>query len=1008
MAQAEDLDLAIDGFDPEIVNPRNSRRHRNDMSMLDSSMQIPDAPTIDRPRSYGNPLGNKKTKNTAPNPTVEKNNTAAPKGAAIQEQTAATVAAENPAKGKAAKVKDEDSRPWWDRIAIVRFFKQDNTRLFLGVMLILLSVFMLFAFISHVKYGAIDQSAVNNMTLSEMAQNPDSVKNTGGAFGAWLSQVMLCDTLGVGSLPFLVYFWLLALGLLGLKKCNFWSVTFKTLLVSISLSVVLGFITTLMEEVPTVFKWGGSHGYYVNQWLYSYVNLIGASLCSALLIVAVVCVYLTELTNAWKRWRESVRRRRIQEELRRERKRELENAIEENQRREAEEKAAMANMAPAEVAPAMERASIQEEIIIEKPAEETVEEEKSEPAAEMTMPQLQTEEETITKEEEELMAVPQAAAQPEPIAEVKPDAEQMQGFSIDPFRIDQVQPAEVVPKATVADIVTATPQEAQTAEFFSPAEEETKEVAPTPVEAKPEQMEMSVVTNEIQEASKIDKKPDHYNPHDEFKGYLLPKIDLLEERACRIEVDMNEQEANKQRIVQTLLNYNIKISKIDATVGPTVTLYEVVPAEGVRISQIQRLENDIALSLSALGIRIIAPIPGQGAVGIEVPNNDPQTVSIRSVLSSQKYQENRKKMNLPMAMGATISNEIFMADLTKMPHMLVAGATGMGKSVGLNTILASLLYSKHPSELKFVLIDPKMVEFSLYAKIERYFLAKLPGEEDTIITDPAKVVPTLSSLCIEMDNRYALLKDAYVRNLEDYNQKFVDGLLDTNNGHRYLPYIVVVVDEFADLIMTSGKEVEMPISRITAKARAVGIHMILATQRPTTNVITGLIKANIPGRIAFRVIQMIDSRTILDCPGANQLIGKGDMLFSHNGKMTRVQCAFISTEEVEAIVDSIYRQVGPDMTYVLPEPVVADEESGKAGANIGDRDAMFDDVARFIVGRQISSVSSLQRQFGIGYNRAGRLMDQMEAAGIVGRANGAKPRDILVDMVSLESMLSSL
>lgn len=496
----------------------------------------------------------------------------------------------------------------------------------------------------------------------------------------------------------------------------------------------------------------------------------------------------------------------------------------------------------------------------------------------------------------------------------------------------------------------------------------------------------------------------YYDHRAELSNYRFPDIELLEDRPSGPVIDLEEQQANKNNIVETLLKYNIPVSHIDATVGPTVTLYEIVPGEGVRISQIKRLEDDIALSLAAMGIRIIAPIPGKGTVGIEVPNKEPQTVSMRSVIASKKYQE--CKMNLPMAMGATISNDIFIADLTKMPHLLVAGATGMGKSVGLNAILASLLYKKHPSELKFVLVDPKMVEFSLYSKLERHFLAKLPDEEDAIITDTKKVIQTLNSLCVEMDNRYALLRSANVRALEEYNKKFTERRLSPAEGHKYLPYIVVVVDEFADLIMTAGKEVEQPIARIAQKARAVGIHMIIATQRPSTNVITGLIKANFPGRIAFRVIQMVDSRTILDSPGANQLIGRGDMLFSHNGSMDRVQCAFLSTDEVESIVKSIDAQVGYSTAYYLPEYV---PESDGAGADIAgagcERDALFEDAARFVVSRNVGSTSSLQRQFNIGYNRAGRLMDQMEAAGIIGPVNGAKPRAILMTMHELEYML---
>ncbi|MDE6416607.1 MAG: DNA translocase FtsK, partial [Duncaniella sp.] len=473
------------------------------------------------------------------------------------------------------------------------------------------------------------------------------------------------------------------------------------------------------------------------------------------------------------------------------------------------------------------------------------------------------------------------------------------------------------------------------------------------------QAEMVVEKPVIEQCTEI-SQPSFYDPTAELSHFTFPSLDLLRDVAYSTDsVDATEMEENKVRITKTLGDYGIPISHIHATVGPTVTLYEIIPAEGVRIAKIKRLEDDIAMSLAALGIRIIAPIPGKGTIGIEVPNKDPQVVSIRSILSSRKFQESN--MELPMALGCTISNDVFMADLAKMPHLLVAGATGMGKSVGLNTIIASLLYKKHPAELKFVLIDPKMVEFSLYASLERHYLAKLPDEEDAIITDPNKVVATLNSLCIEMDNRYALLKMASCRNIKEYNERIQRGNLMAkhNEGHRYLPYIVVIVDEFADLIMTAGKEVETPIARIAQKARAVGIHMILATQRPSTNVITGVIKANFPGRIAFRVFQMVDSRTILDRPGANQLIGRGDMLFSNNGKIERVQCAFIDTPEVEAICDAISRQVGME-TYPLPEYVPETEGVGGLSGNPSDRDPLFGDAARYVVQTDTASTSSLQ------------------------------------------------
>ncbi len=497
-----------------------------------------------------------------------------------------------------------------------------------------------------------------------------------------------------------------------------------------------------------------------------------------------------------------------------------------------------------------------------------------------------------------------------------------------------------------------------------------------------------------------------YDPTLDLPRYKKPTLDLLAELPeTSGSVDRNELESNKKRITDTLMTYGIEISSIQATVGPTVTLYEIVPAPGVRIARIKNLENDIALSLAALGIRIIAPIPGKGTIGIEVPNNEPQVVSMRSIIASRKFQES--KYELPIALGKTITNEVYIADLTKMPHVLVAGATGQGKSVGLNAIISSLLYKKHPAELKFVLVDPKKVEFSIYSAIERHFLAKLPDTEEPIITDTNKVVQTLQSVTREMDMRYDLLKAAKVRTIKEYNTKFKSRHLLPSKGHRFLPYIVVIIDEFSDLIMTAGKEVESPIIRIAQLARAVGIHMIIATQRPSTNVITGIIKANFPARIAFRVQSMIDSRTILDCPGANQLIGRGDMLISQGGEMVRVQCAFIDTPEVEDLCHYISEQQSYPDAFLLPEYVPEEsEDGGSASFDAKDRDPLFEEAARIIVSSQQASTSSLQRRYSIGYNRAGRLMDQLEAAGIVGPAMGGKPREVLViDMMQLENKL---
>ena len=532
-----------------------------------------------------------------------------------------------------------------------------------------------------------------------------------------------------------------------------------------------------------------------------------------------------------------------------------------------------------------------------------------------------------------------------------------------------------------------------------------------------DEVEMTVETGEKEE--KADSKEvandnygdisTPYDPKRDLENYRYPTLDLLQkyESDGKPYIDMQEQTNNKNRIVEVLRSFGVEISSIKATVGPTITLYEITPAAGVRISKIKNLEDDIALSLAALGIRIIAPIPGKGTVGIEVPNAKPATVSMESILNSKKFQEST--MELPCAVGKTITNEVFMFDLAKAPHLLVAGATGQGKSVGLNAIITSLLYKKHPAEMKIVLVDPKKVEFSVYSSIENHFLAKIPDDDaEPIITDVTKVIHTLNSLCKEMDTRYDLLKMAQARNIKEYNKKFIDRQLNPQNGHKYMPYIVVVIDEFGDLIMTAGKEVELPIARIAQLARAVGIHMIIATQRPTTNIITGTIKANFPSRIAFRVGAMIDSRTILDRPGAQQLIGRGDMLYLNGGEPVRVQCAFVDTPEVERINKFIADQQGYLSAFELPLPDLGEDEGGEShDVDMQHLDPMFEDAARLIVREQSGSTSVIQRKFAIGYNRAGRLMDQLEKAGIVGAAHGSKPREVLImDENSLENLLA--
>lgn len=543
------------------------------------------------------------------------------------------------------------------------------------------------------------------------------------------------------------------------------------------------------------------------------------------------------------------------------------------------------------------------------------------------------------------------------------------------------------------------PESEEEAEYNKFIEERDAAIAEPDTEEEPEELELSYVVKQVNEPqikhgdhiSIADNEP--FAPEESLRDYRYPTLDLLEDRVQEaIALNKEELETNKNQILNTLRSFGIEIKTITATVGPTVTLYEVVPAEGVRISKIRNLEDDIALNLAALGIRIIAPIPGKGTIGIEVPNANKQIVSMKALLSSEKFVNN--KMSLPIALGKKIDNENYIVDLATMPHLLMAGATGQGKSVGINAILVSLLYKKHPSQLKFVMVDPKKVELSIYRKIEKHFLAKLPNETEPIITDTKKAIYTLKALCDEMDNRYELLKEAGARNIKEYNEKIVNRRIKNPAEHKYLPFIVLVIDEFADLIMTAGKEVEMPIARLAQLARAVGIHLIIATQRPSVNVITGTIKANFPARIAFKVSAKVDSRTILDAGGAEQLIGRGDMLVSHGSELLRLQCAFVDTPEVEEIVNFIGDQRGYPSAHHLPEPEMDDEDGGGKNVDLKNRDKLFDDCARLVVQMQSGSTSNLQRRLNLGYNRAGRIMDQLEAAGVVGAANGSKAREV--------------
>lgn len=794
---------------------------------------------------------------------------------------------------------------------IVAFFKDRRTHLAIGVTLVVIAFVMAISTVSHLKSGALDESIVSSsMSVSEIANSGQQIHNTGGAFGAWLSHVLMVEGLGVGSFVLVIYLGIVGLSLLGALHCRFWALTFKCLFSAIAISIIIGLITMGNDSY---LHWGGVHGHQVNLWLNHTGSWPLEFAVSIILAGLLVAIYYYPIINGIKRIGELIPRRK---------------PVTTEEQHTDEKNIALDDLSETEV---------------------------TEQATETTVVDFNDD------------------------SHQKYNPAPAQSFTID-------EELEDVSDDNTATVIPDT----------------NKGVEPTFTINQTATLDQQEVND-----SKIDRDPTEqlpYDPRADLSRYVFPGLDLLTERPSGDLIDPEEQQKNKDLIVKTLLDYKIPIQSIKATVGPTVTLYEIVPAEGVRIAQIQRLENDIALSLAALGIRIIAPIPGAGTVGIEVPNRDPKTVAIRSIIGSAKFAEACKKMILPMAMGATISNEIFIQDLAKMPHLLVAGATGQGKSVGLNCIVASLLYAKHPSELKFVFIDPKMVEFAAYRKLERHYLAKLPDADEPIITDATKVPATLASLCLEMDNRYILMSKADVRSVEEYNRKFCRHALNPENGHKYMPYIVTIVDEFADLIMVGGKDVPLHIARIAQKGRAAGMHIIIATQRPSADVISGMIKNNFPGRIAFRVMSMVDSKTILDRTGANQLIGRGDMLFLNNGRIDRVQCAFIDTPEIDAITEHINNQIGYENAYLLPE-APNENTPGMECSDPSKRDALFNDCARFIVTQSTASTSSLQRRFSIGYNKAGKIMDQMEAAGIVGPAQGAKPRAVLMDAVTLESIL---
>ncbi len=831
-----------------------------------------------------------------------------------------------------------------------------SVRLITGIFLGCLAVYLLVSFLSYFTTCLKDQSVINNTEIGMSG----AVANAGGEGGARLSEFLINESFGLGS--FVIILWLAAMTLKLLAgKPRFKSVDFtiKCFVALITVSLIVGLSTIAAHSAV---NWGGYHGRYVNEFIINFVGWTGAVLLCLFMVALFVVICLRDLIN-WilklKHQRDERRRIIAQEKAERQ-------AKEEEMRRMQEE----------------------QHLDDVKTGEGL--------GFKVTESPNPAEDEPVTFDDSKPLYEIDEIEEKEDLDDLYPDESSRSHPFYNETPLDKLEiKTDEITDEDNPDSPNGESRLVETVTVADPVNNDDP---------------MVVNVNHIDQSEKK-----HYKSSQEFEEahkYKFPPFDLMKEGITKISVDADEQLENKDKIKKTLLDFGIPIVSIEATVGPTVTLYEIVPDKGVKIAKIRSLVDDIALSLSATGVRIIAPIPGKGTVGIEVANKDPQTVSMQTVIRSKKYQES--KYNLPVALGSTISNDVYIADLAKMPHLLVAGATGQGKSVGLNAIVTSLLYCKSPSQLKFVMIDPKQVEFSLYNKLKNHYLAVIPDDADSdepVITDMQKVEATLKSLCTEMDNRYTLLKNAHARNIEEYNDKIKEGKLNPQDGHRFLPYIVVIVDEFGDLIMVSGKNVEMPIARLAQKARAVGMHVIIATQRPSTNVITGIIKANFPARISFKVSSGVDSKTILDSTGAQQLIGRGDMLIFNNSEMVRVQCAFIDTPEVEEICDYVEKQPYAPGPYLLPDPPEGeggDADSVGSPVGSGPLDPLFEEAARRVVNSDTASTSSLQRVYSIGYNRAGKIMDQLEAAGIVGPSHGGKPRAVLVDTIGLENILSSL
>ena len=870
----------------------------------------------------------------------------------------------------AKKRTEKKAKSFSEAIGLQYIFNNTITDFFIGLALIAVAVVIIIAMVSFLRTGAADQSILENLRPGEWTNEGQQFQNYCGSLGAIISYWLIALNFGFPAFLLPCFIIMVGLQLMNAYKVNLWKWFFCLMVVMFWSSYTFAkFLTPLMGSLT--FNPGGKHGLCVVQTL---ENVIGPPGLTAILLFVAIA-FLTYLTTETI----TVIRKALNPigYISNKVKFEITN----HGKNKAEDDAIDAAYQNAENGPVDENEP--EEYKEEEPA--PVIDLDLDPNGAFATPAATTVAANASQGVATEAIVPAAATS-------TPEDDAYAATGTGESSLLQQQ-RELRAQRAEAEAEEKKKAEAEASEHIG---------MDISVAAADEKATSNTVSN-----AEILNTP--INPREPFTRYKFPTLNLLKKyEDDGVSIDEEEQRANKNRIIEVLGNFGVQIKTIRATVGPTITLYEIQPAEGVRISKIKNLEDDIALSLAALGIRIIAPIPGKGTIGIEVPNANPKIVSMESILNSKKFQET--KMELPIALGKTITNEVLMVDLAKIPHLLVAGATGQGKSVGLNAIITSLLYKKHPNELKFVLIDPKKVEFSVYSRITNKFMAAVPEEEEPIITDVTKVVRTLNSLCVLMDSRYDLLKKAGARNIKEYNQKYINHKLRLTDGHEFMPYIVVIIDEFGDLIMTAGKEVELPIARIAQLARAVGIHMIIATQRPTTSIITGNIKANFPGRVAFKVTSAIDSKTILDRTGANQLIGRGDMLYLNGQEPVRVQCAFVDTPEIERINEYICEQPGPIEPMELPEP--ASEDGGAGGnGNVDARnlDPFFEEAAHAIVLSQQGSTSMIQRRFSIGYNRAGRLMDQMEAAGIVGAAQGSKPREVLIqDENQLNNLLMAL